>query len=265
MNQFIANDYAQACDAARQHALEVYPNEACGAIMADGSYRRFLNVSANPTQFFDCTDERAPLMIGGQILAMIHSHPYERRERATRDVPRDFGPSEMDMRQQMADALPWGILATDGVDTSDVVFWGASVPIPELTGRPFRHGPSGSDGKGDCYALIKDYYAQELGIDLPEGPRSYDWWNSQQDLYRDNFRRARFRMIDGSDAKPGDVFIAQVNCGVPNHGGVLLDGGMILHHLQGRASRRDTIHRWSPQIVGWLRHADRDTPEPSAE
>ena len=37
---------------------------------------------------------------------------------------------------------------------------------PPLIGREFRHGASGSDDKGDCYALIKDWYFLEKGVKI---------------------------------------------------------------------------------------------------
>lgn len=255
--RFDPAEYVGACEDAKQHAITAWPHEACGAIMLDGTYRPFENKAADPEQAFLCDDERAPLLIQGAILAMVHSHPYPRVERATRDLPRDFGPSETDMRSQMADGLPWGIVATDGVDVSEFMFWGDGIKTPPLFDRPFRHGPSGSDGKGDCYAFIKDYYAEKFNIKLPEGPRNFDWWHNSQDLYRDNFKRAGFTLVGPDEAKFGDVFIAQVNCGVPNHGGILEDGGKIAHHLQGRMSRRDSLLAWRRHIVGWLRHAGR--------
>jgi len=61
----------------------------------------------------------------------------------------------------------------------------------------------------------------------------------------------------GSVAPLGDVFLAQVRAPVPNHGGVYLDGGLILHHLEGRLSRREPLGPWRRFVTHALRCANR--------
>lgn len=256
---FDVTKYKDACRDARDDAIRKYPYESCGAILSDGTYLSFQNVSNTPESSFDCGDERNPFFISGMIVAMVHSHPYEQDSVIlSSQYPADFGPSKHDMIQQLADNVPWGIIATNGKAASDVVFWGNGIPDVPLLGRLFRHGPSGTDGRGDCYALIKDYYHQELCIDLPEGPRDYNWWHTDEDLYHDNLKRAGFYVIPKDQAKPGDVFFAQVNSKVANHGGILLEGGLILHHLSNRVSAKEPLLRWRNSIVTWIRHKERD-------
>lgn len=252
---FNVKDYTSACVQAKTHAMEEWPKECCGIILNNGEYIRLQNVAKDPTQHFDCHDERLPYMLTGNVVAMVHSHPYEPRV-GIRGEPMSFGPSKHDMIQQMADGIPWGLIACDGLNVTWPFFWGDDIPSVPLENRGFRHGPSGTDGKGDCYALIKDYYSQVLNIELPEGPRDNEWWIHNENLYVDNMKRAGFTTIPAQEARPGDVFFAQINSDVANHGGILLDGGLILHQLWGRVSRKEPLVRWRRQIVKWIRHKD---------
>lgn len=254
---FNPKDYPVAVMQARQDAIAKYPNESCGIIVCGDEYIPLENVSQNPTQEFDCQEERLSYMLNDGVVAMVHSHPYPESQVIFENTyPADFGPSEHDMRQQLADNIPWGVIATNGKTATDAVFWG-DIPEVPLEGRLFRHGPTGTDGRGDCYALIKDYYQQKLGITLPEGPRDYKWWHHNENLYVDNMKRAGFSVIPKEEAKEGDIFFAQVNSTVPNHGGVLLQGGLILHHLSNRVSGTANILPWRKSIVTWIRHKER--------
>ena len=237
------------------HARQAWPEEACGAITAEG-YVPFRNVAAEPRLHFDCDVERRPLLLDGRILAMLHSHPDDPDHPAPRGDLQFYGPSAHDIAQQQADGLPWGICLTDGDHVTVPFFWGDGVPVPPLLARPFRHGPSGSDGKGDCYALIRDYYRLERGVSLPEGMRDWEWWTKGQDLYTANQGLAGFRVIPADEAQVGDVFLAQIRSPVPNHGGVLVRPGYVLHQLTGRLSREESILPWRKMIVRWLRHGD---------
>jgi proteasome lid subunit RPN8/RPN11 len=236
--------------AAIQHdAIARYPNESCGAITPDG-YVSLPNLSVVPRMAFDCRVACERLALDGQLLAVVHSHP---------DGPE--GPSSPDMRQQAAMDIPWGLVMTDGRRVNVPFFWGPGVPIPPLLQRPFRHGPSGSDGKGDCYALIKDWWKLERDIDLPEFPRTDDWWKHKDhpegNLYRDNFAAAGFvelPLAEGlADPQVGDVWLARIRSPVPNHGGVYVGEGLTVHHVGGCLSTKDVLNRHRRLISTWLR------------
>lgn len=103
--------------------------------------------------------------------------------------------------------------------------------IPDLYGRKFIHGMT------DCYGFVRDWYQQELGIELPNYNRTDGWWNEGANLYIDNFEHAGFYQVD--DLQVGDVIVMQINATVPNHAGVYLGDGLIGHHLYGRLSSKD--------------------------
>ena len=231
----------------KQQAIEGYPLE-CVWLVYGGQCKQVKNIADDPSREFKVSRaDMAAATLGG-LEAIIHSHP---------DYP--DCPSASDMRGQELSGVPWGIIATNGVDATDICWFGDQVENQTLIGRGFRHGVT------DCYALIRDYYKSELGIDLINFHRDWDWWNNGGDLYRDGIKPAGFRVIDQSEAKPGDMWIAQVRSPVPNHGGILLDNGLALHHPSAKnpvdaaqLSRREPIERWLPYITIWLRHESRD-------
>ena len=117
-----------------------------------------------------------------------------------------------------------------------------------LVGRVFIHGVT------DCYGLIRSWYWQERHVKLPEFPRDHEWWKDGGNLYEEGFGPAGFRIVAAQDAVTGDVALINFRSKVPNHGGVLLDGGLLLHHLMGRKSVREPVGRWTPMISKWLRY-----------
>lgn len=217
-----------------------YPNEACGFILLDGTVAEKENKADKPRDHFFIDPKDYPLE---GYLAAWHSHPDGKAE-----------PSKDDMQAQFDSAKPQGIVACTKERTTPVLWWGHGVPIPELVGRPFRHGPSGTDGGGDCYALIRDYYQTVKNITLKDFARTEDWWEHGVSMYTDLFGKAGFERITESEILPGDVFLSMVRSKVPNHGGIYLGDGVILHHLHNRLSKRDTVHRWKKYITHWLRY-----------
>lgn len=231
----------------KAEAIADYPLEAVWLVTKAGAIK-VKNIASDPHHTFKVSRADMAYAAKSGLISIIHSHP---------DYP--HCPSAADMRGQMASGVPWGIVSTDGVSCTDVIWFGDTVERLPLVGRPFRHGIT------DCYGLIRDYYKIELGINLVEFARDWEWWLNGGDLYRHGIKPAGFRVIDQSQAKPGDMWIAQVRSPVPNHGGVLLDNGLALHHPSGRnpvdasqLSRRDPVGRWLPYITIWLRHESRD-------
>lgn len=222
-------------------AIARYPSEACGLVVEGVGYVPAENVADDPLQAFRMRPEE--WTAHGPVIAVAHSHC---------DVP-DV-PSSEDMRSQIETARPWILCATNGKDVSKPWWWGAAdQEPPPLLGRTFRHGPSGSDGKGDCYALIRDWYRTVRGIVLPEFPRDAEWWRAGGDLYRDGFQAAGFTRVDG-DPLPGDVLLGQIRSPVPNHGVVYLGQGLMMHHLEHRLSAREPIGGWRKYLTHVLRH-----------
>lgn len=244
-------------EAIKAHAREDYPNEACGFVTDEG-YVRLANIAEKPHVDFSVSDSDY-LKYASRILAVVHSHPAPENP---------AHPSELDMRQQMASRLTWGICYLDQDKAWDPVFWGDEVPIPPVMCRDFRHGPSGTDGRGDCYALGRDVF--KLGrarmaeegfdwpfdpIDLPEFPRNHAWWKDGQNHYLDHFEEIGFHKIKQDDAKPGDCVLMTITykIAVPTHAALFLPGALLLHHMPNRASRTEPAEPWQKHFHTWLR------------
>lgn len=224
----------EALDAARAHAVAEYPRESCGLIVAE-AYRPCVNSASEPEKDFRIS-ENDLLDVGAGLQAVLHSHPDG-----------EGIPSAADMRGQMDSGVPWGIIACTGKEAQSPVWWGDFRLEEPLLGRVFVHGVT------DCYSLIRSWFWQKRGLLLPDFARDADWWKSNKDLYRTLFASAGFRRIESAEARPGDVFIGQVRASVPNHGGILLEKGLGLHHLEGRLSRREPVGPWQRFITHWLR------------
>jgi proteasome lid subunit RPN8/RPN11 len=230
--------------AIKRYAIDQYPFEMCGAITPDG-FAPLRNVSPLPAVNFDCNDAIGVLSAADRLLGLVHSHP---------DGP--FGPSDHDMRQQIAMDIPWGLVACDSQSSTEPFWWHDGFEPPPLEGRQFRHGPSGTDGKGDCYALVRDYYRMERGILLPEFPRTDNWWaRGDADLYRHGYAAAGFRVVDSQFPEVGDIGIVQIGrTRVPNHAVIYVGSGRILHHLTNNLSVQDSFAHYAKSLCLWIRH-----------
>ena len=224
----------------KAHAAGTYPNEACGLVI-NGQYQPQENIAANPREQFEISPTAYPL--DDSLQAILHSHTNGLLQ-----------PSREDIAGQMATAVPWGIATASPERISKVLWWGHGVTIPPLVGRQYRHGPSGTDGKGDCYALIRDYFHLEKGIDIPEFARTDDWWTTGGNMYVENFQKAGFERISQSELQPGDVFLMTSRSRVPNHGGIYLGRGMGLHHLTNYLSREEPLDRYRRLMTHFLRY-----------
>jgi cell wall-associated NlpC family hydrolase len=135
------------------------------------------------------------------------------------------------------------------------LWWGPDVPVAPLLERPFVIGLA------DCWALARDWYRTEQGLTLPDFPRpdSADWWEDGRSTILEHMTQAGFVRCDDPAPDgiglPGDGFIMQIGAGVANHVGVYLGGGIMLHHLRDRLSRREPVHRWRSHILYRVRLA----------
>jgi proteasome lid subunit RPN8/RPN11 len=248
---FDPNLVADVVEAIKAHAVAAYPDESVGAITADG-YHPLRNLAredpaverSGPRYHFDAQEDLAPLLAADAVLALVHSHP---------EGPE--APSANDIAQQRAMDLPWGIVMCNAEACTAPYWWGDDLVPPALAGRQFRHGPSGSDGKGDCYALIRDWYRIERGIALAEFPREDNWWHGDRDLYTQGFAEAGFVLADRNNPEIGDVVLMTISArGKSNHGSVYVGNGLVLHHLAGRISRLEPVGPWMKHVTWWLRY-----------
>lgn len=261
--------------AAHAHGRAEYPREAVGLVV-DGHYVACENVAADPKNGFEI-DNGLIVQYGSSLQALIHSHPE--------DWP---VPTAVDMRQQQAMGLPWGIYAVRADDAgktggeplncSQVIWFGdgaAKEPVfANGRGRGFIHGHQ------DCVSTVLDWHRLQ-GIEMPEPPRDWGWWLERKDpvtgavtpagdLYRDNFEAYGFERVDGPivgavgmvalgrHGEPGKIAKPVL---IPNHAAVYLGNNLILHHLTAmkpidltRLSMRDPAVRRGNIEPIWVRH-----------
>jgi cell wall-associated NlpC family hydrolase len=125
--------------------------------------------------------------------------------------------------------LPWHIVSAPNFAWESIEPSGYKAP---LVGREWAHGVL------DCYAIVRDYYA-EKGVELRDYERNDDWWRLGQNLYLDNFGKEGFKEIPFSELAVGDLILMKMRSQVPNHAAVYLGNNIILHHLSNRLSSRD--------------------------
>lgn len=225
--------------AALEHAHAEAPREACGLLVVKHGrvrYRPCRNIATDPAEHFVIDpDDWADAEDRGEIVGVVHSHPGAGPQ-----------PSTADLAGCEASGLPWHIVGLPGGAWHTVEPCGYVAP---LVGREFRWGVQ------DCYSLIRDWYRQERGVELPDFPRRADDFAAGRDLYRDGFPRAGFVEVAGPP-EPGDVLLFRLSAPVPDHGAIYLGADRILHHMQGRLStREDWGGWWRDRTVGVLRYA----------
>lgn len=222
-----------------RHAAEEFPREACGLIVR-GEYVRCTNVADKPEDTFKIDpDQWAAHYTAGMVQAVVHSHP---------DGP--GCPTRSDMLGQRETAVPWVICDYAPGRTADVFEWGDQLPIAPLEGRVFRAGVH------DCFALVRDWYRLNRGVILPDIPRDDGWWEKGENVLLDNFRKVGFVMLPPrSPILIGDGFMGAIMSSVPNHCGVYVGEGALLHHLTGRYSRKETFNPWRRYVSMHVRLA----------
>ena len=216
--------------------------EQCGAVVRDGgaiSVVRCENASLEPTKRFKISAQEWGLLHvkHEEVLAVWHSH-----------VNLSAAPSPADLADIEKHGLPWHIVSWPQAGHSYTEPSGYQAPYE---GRQFEHGSQ------DCYTLVSDWYRREMGIELPDVEREEHWWEKGFDLYRDGFEKHGFVRIpfSANGLKRGDGFLMQVVSPVPNHAGVYLGNGHMLHHVQDRLSQIVVYGGfWLKNTTHFLRH-----------
>lgn len=219
---------------AKQHAIKCFPEEACGLVIKD-TYIPCENIADNKLNDFKI-DTKIFIKNIKEIEAVIHSH---------NNFPHA---SKKDVIQQRATKVPWGVINVFKGNTREVFFWGDSLPVQDLVGRPFINGVY------DCYGLVRDYYRKNKNTTLLLVEHEIDFYNNNEHLLTDNFKEAGFVEVEKKDLKNGDVVFGSVLSNIVNHCGIYIGNGLILHHLSGRLSRTEPLVRWEKYITHYLRY-----------
>lgn len=232
--------------AVQAHADASAPYECCGFVVVFKGRQRYIkatNVAEDArNRFVISAEEYAQAEEQGEILAIAHSH-----------VLTPPTPTQTDLVGIEETNLPWLIVNTPVGTHTVTTPSGYKAP---LVGREFSHGVL------DCYALLKDYYAEVLNITLPEYDREKGWEDRGENLIEKRVEDAGFIDIDESEVQEHDVILMQITEGmakpVTNHISVYVGGGAILHHATGRLSSRDVYGgMWRSYTTRFLRHRER--------
>ena len=209
--------------AALDHATEVQPHECCGLVVVRKGrkqYVRCTNAAADMSnRFLIAPEEYAAAEDRGEIVMIAHSHCF---------IPPT--PSDADKAGIEQSGLPWLIVNYPTGTHTITEPSGFKAP---LIGRQF------CKGSVDCYALVRDYYDQELEIQLPDYERPEVWHEIGRSILLENFAEFGFEQIKLDDLQPNDCLLMQVGSSVPNHCAVYIGGNIIMHHVDGRLSSRD--------------------------
>lgn len=235
---------AEILAAIQAHAMVDPTREACG-IVTEAGYEPHPNVHPTPATHFRMSEEVARRIAAGEVKAVVHSHTED-------GLPY---PSMEDQRQAIDMAIPWGLCVIRHGIPQRPFFWGEGVPRPPLMPRNFRWGPSADDGGGDCFALVRDWYLQERGLDLPDVPRDETWDEHMAHAYTEGWKREGFRPVAFEAVQPGDALLMAVAgpASRPNHAAIYLGDDMILHVLRNRMAERAPMGFWRSNIIMALR------------
>lgn len=248
MNEPLLPLHSRALRALRLHCRREWPREA-GGVIRNGGFEPLPNLHPEPDTHWEFEVDD----LDG-VEAVVHSHPDG-----------CAWPSKMDMRAQIALGLPHGIVVLPRIDGPcgryvdpyglvlgkpwvSEVFWWPDGGMPYL-GRPYRHGVT------DCLQLVRDWLRRERGIEVP--PFAYDW--GEGDRLVAGAEELNWESVEPAAAAAGDVVL--LGRGKPTHCGVLLEGGLLLHHPGAKPwdptclSRREPAARLSRLVVGVVRPA----------
>lgn len=235
----MSHDFSSILPFVREHAAQAAPRECCGVVIVRRGKLRYVpcknRFDGKGDVFFLDPGDYAAAEEQGAVVAIVHSHVAEAPV-----------PSMADLVGIEATQLPWLIVNHPVGHFTVTEPSGYTAP---LVGRPFVHGVL------DCYALVRDWYARESGLVLPDYPRDDHWWEKGGDLYRDHFAKEGFVEIEERDLQPGDGILMQAASKVPNHAAIYLGDNLILHHVMHRLSSRDVWGgHWRKSATHYLRH-----------
>ena len=217
------------------HAKDQDPKECVGVLLNIKGKQQYYpcgNLSTYSHQCFILDPEdyvKADNL--GEITAIIHSHPV---------TPPT--PTQADKVSCEDSGLPWHIV------NPKTEQWGYCEPTgykAPLLGREWVWGVT------DCWSLVRDWYKENLDIDLRDWERPLtpeEFLKNpmfEQCAWRTGFRQLR----PEEKLQKGDLLFMSIMSPGLNHVALFL-GDEILHHLADRLSCREPLSEWLLKCIG---------------
>lgn len=218
------------------------PEESCGLILKRGFEHYFVpqeNISLNnkQTSFAIDTNVIREAFASGDLYAVLHSHFSF------------TGFSQTDIAFQKKMGVPWVLL--DFTDTPYSVKWlRTEKETKPLYGRDFLFGVY------DCYTFVKDWYKQEMDIELSDYQRVDNFAKKGLEPYLENFESEGFLEVPISEMQRGDVLFLKLDSNRVSHAAVYVGNNLIGHHLTGKVSKTDVFGKfYRDRLVKVVRHS----------
>jgi proteasome lid subunit RPN8/RPN11 len=205
------------------------PNESCGLLVSSHNSKLLANNDKNNLTFFPCKntseeptkhfllDQRDYLKASkrGEIKALIHSQPHS-----------DF--SELDK----LNAVGHSIYSIVYCWLNDEFFYldPQNLEINKYIGREFEIG------KSDCFTLLREYYKNELNIQINDYPHKDGWYEENPRIIIENYQKEGFRVVELENIQKHDILISAFTSEYPMHFAINLGGNQILHHERNKFS-----------------------------
>lgn len=227
---------------AAEHLASDTSREMCGLVVVVKGRKRYRpcrNVAVEREFFILDPLDWAAAEDAGEVVAVVHSHPF--------NPPT---PSQADLVACERSELPWYIYSPYLDTWNEIKPSGYKAP---LIGREWVWGVT------DCWTLVRDWYGEELGLELrdwtrPNSPLEFE----EQPLFESSWEETGFVEISLSDLEYGDALLMALDSSKLNHCAVYVGEQQILHHIRGRLSSRDVFGGYYLKSTGRaLRHSSR--------
>lgn len=223
----------------KSHVMESPMREICGLVVTNKRKPQYVpcrNIAAKNSDFEIHPEDFADASDKYEIVCVVHSH-----------IGINPNPSQADLIEIERNQLPYLIFNYPTLNYTYTEPSGYEAPY---VGRKFVHGIT------DCYAIWRDFYKREFGIEMQNYHRDSEWWLKSQNLYLDNYKDAGFREVN--DLQYGDIILMRVASQVPNHCAVYVGNNSIIHHIMGKLSSKDIYGGYWQKITAMiLRHESR--------
>ena len=229
---------------ALDHALAEGHREACGCVVVVKGREKYFpckNIApTNESIFIMDPDDFSRCSDAGEITAIFHSHPKSPAQ-----------PSIADQMGCEQSGVKWWI-CNPGLNT-----WCSLEPNgfkAPLIGRSWIWAVS------DCWTLARDWYKEELDLDLKDWERPLSAEEFQKKpTFEKSFKDTGFVNRGIQIPEYGDLVLMSLDGSTGlNHCAVYIGDQLILHHLRSRLSSRDVYGGYYQKSTGLIvRHQSR--------